>query len=165
MKEHAKKIQELIDKLKRENKAQNFATLTPEEIDKKLQRANSPFLVGGSWNHTTLGGTVNYTVNLYNPGPTPTSLVHAHVWVGSGNIDPTIGTFLLNVDPRFPRLTQPTSYGLTMNVGASAQLGFALKVPTNVERTIYMVNCCVMQIDWFDVGQYLDRGCIIVAVT
>jgi len=82
-----------------------------------------------------------------------------HVWVGSGNVDPTVGTFLLNVDTRFPRLTQPAAFGLFLDSGAMASLNFALNVPTTVERTNYMGQSLLMQANYFDVGtsRILDR--------
>src|SRR5262245_13765277 len=81
----------------------------------------------------------------------------AHVWVGSGNPDRNVGTFLSNIDTRFPRLTQPTFSGLTLAAGASAILNFTLKIPSSVEKTNYIGNSCLMQFNWHDVGTYLDR--------
>jgi hypothetical protein len=69
----------------------------------------------------------------------------------------SIGTFLLNVDTRFPRLTEPIFAGLTLAAGASATISFALQVPTTVERTNYLGNSCLMRFNWHDVGTYLDR--------
>jgi hypothetical protein len=45
IKEHVKKIQDAIDKHKRENQLQHFRSITPDEIEKKLKRVNSPFIV------------------------------------------------------------------------------------------------------------------------
>src|SRR6266571_403302 len=44
---------------------------------------------------------------IYNPDAKPAYNLYGLIWVGSGNVDPAVGTFLLNVDTRFPRLTQP----------------------------------------------------------
>ena len=52
---------------------------------------------------------VNYNLGIWNPDPVQATSLFAHVWVGSGNIDPTVGTFLLNVDQRFPRRTRRPS--------------------------------------------------------
>jgi hypothetical protein len=46
-------------------------------------------------------------VGIRNPDPSQAIWLFAHAWVGSGNVDPAVGTFLLNVDTRFPRLTEP----------------------------------------------------------
>ena len=89
----------------------------------------------------------------------------AHVWIGSGNVDPVVGTFLSNVDPRFPRLTEPPVFGLTLAPGASAHLTFTIKVPATAEKTNYIGNSCLMQFNWHDTGKYLDRGVIVFAVT
>ena len=61
---------------------------------------------------------------------------------GSGNVDPVTGTFLSNVDERFPRLTQPAFDGLSLAPGASATLSFSIKVPASAEKTNYLANSC-----------------------
>jgi len=164
IKEHIRSIEKAIEKHKRENKGEYFTSVTPDEIERKLKRVNSPMIVSQGWSGTTLGGSVNYNLGIYNPDPTQAIWLFAHVWVGSGNVDPTVGTFLLNVDTRFPRLTQPTFSGLTLAAGASATLSFALKVPTAVEKTNYLGNSCLMQFNWHDVGMYLDRGIFVFPV-
>ena len=52
IKQHIKKIQETIDKQKRENEGEHFTSVTPEEIEKKLKRVNSPMIVSQGWNST-----------------------------------------------------------------------------------------------------------------
>ena len=165
VKSQVEKIQKEVEKHKRENKGEHFTSVTPEEIERKLKRVNSPMIVSQGWNSTTPGGTVNYNLGLFNPDPTLAVWLFAHVWVGSGNIDPVTGTFLLNVDPRFPRLTEPVFDGLVLPAGASATLKFALKVPASIEKTNYIGNSCLMQFNWHDVGAYLDRGVFVFAVS
>lgn len=165
VKAQIQKIQQVIEKHKRENKEEYFTSITPEEIEKKLKRVKSPMIVSQGWGNTTPGGTVNYNLGIHNPDPTQAIWLFAHVWVGSGNVDPTVGTFLLNVDTRFPRLTQPTFSGLTLAAGASATLSFALNVPSAVEKTNYLGNSCLMRFNWHDVGTYLDRGIFVFAVS
>jgi hypothetical protein len=164
-KEHVRKIQQLIEKHKSENKEEHFTAITPDEIEKKLKRVKSPMIVSQGWGSTTPGGTVNYSLGIYNPDPTSTIWLFAHVWVGSGNVDPTTGTFLLNVDDRFPRLTEPRFSGLTLAAGASTTLNFALEVPSTVERTSYLGNSCLMRLNWHDAGTYLDRGIFVFSVS
>jgi hypothetical protein len=164
IKEQQRKIQTEVEKHKRENKPEHFTSITPEEIQKKLTRVNSPIIVSQGWNSTTPGGTINYNLGIWNRDPVQAIWLFAHVWVGSGNIDPTVGTFLLNVDQRFPRLTQPASSGLTVASQTGASLSFALKVPSTVEKTNYLGNSCLMQLNWHDVGLYLDRGVFVFAV-
>jgi hypothetical protein len=104
-------------------------------------------------------------MGVYNPDPIQAIWLFAHVWVGSGNIDRTVGTFLLNVDARFPRLTEPVFDGLTLAAGAFAILNFTIKVPSTVEDTNYLGNCCLMQFNWHDIGRYFDRGVFVFAVS
>lgn len=109
-----------------EKRGDLFRSLTPEQIEEKLKRANCPFLAGGAYTGATSpGGTISSIINIYNPDPTPVDDLFVHVWVGSGNADPTIGTFLLNVDTRFPRLTQPSGGGLQMASGKVAGSRFS----------------------------------------
>lgn len=165
IKDQTKKIQQAIERHKRENEGEHFTSLTKDEIEKKLKRVNSPMIVSQGWNSTTLGGVVNYNLGVYNPDPTQAIWLFAHVWVGSGNVAPPVDTFLLNVDARFPRLTEPTFAGLTLASGAFATLSFALAVPAAVQQSNYLGNSCLMQFNWHDVGQYLDRGVFVFAVT
>jgi len=166
IKGHIQKIQKVIKEQKRLVKEdENFTSVTPEEIEKKLKRVKSPMIVSQGWGSTTPGGTVNYNLGIYNPDPTKAIWLFAHVWVGSGNVDPIVGTFLLNVDTRFPHLTEPNFSGLMLAPGASATLSFALKVPTAVEKTNYLGNSCLMQFNWHDVGTYLDRGIFVFTVS
>lgn len=158
------KIQGAIKKLKKETRGEHFTSVTPDDIGRKLKRVNSPIIVSQGWNSTTPGGTVNYSLGIYNPDLTQAIWLFAHVWVGSGNVDPTVGTFLLNVDTRFPRLTQPAFAGLTLAPGGFASLQFALKVPAVIEKSNYLGNSCLMQFNWHDVGTYLDRGVFPFAV-
>lgn len=165
VKDQIQKIQQLIEKRKRERKEEHFTVITPEEIEKKLKRVKSPMIVGEGWSDTTPGGTLPYGLDIYNPGPTHAYCLFAHVWVGSSNVDPTVGTFLLNVDTRFPRLTQPKFGGLSLGAGELVTLSFALKVPATVEKTSYLGNSCLMQFNWHDVGTYLDRGTFVFTVS
>jgi hypothetical protein len=165
IKEHVKNIQKLIETQKKQNKSENFIALTPEEITLKFQRVNSPLVYYQSWNSTTPGGTVNYNIGMYNPDPTNVIWMFAHVWIGSGNIDPVIGTYLLNVDTRFPRLTEPQFAGLSIAPSANATLSFAIKVPATVERTNYLGNYCLFQFGWFGVGTHYERGGFVFKVS
>jgi hypothetical protein len=164
VKNHVKKVQEAVEKHRREHKGEHFTALTPEEVEKKLRRVNSPMITSQGWGGAPPGGTVNYSVGIYNPDPTQAIWTFAHVWVGSGNIDPVVGTFLLNVDTRFPRLTQPDFAGLNIPPGGSTTLNFTLAVPASVERTNYIGNTCLMQFNWHDVGTYYDRGVFVFKV-
>jgi hypothetical protein len=165
IKEHIQNIQKITEQAKTENKGEFFTAVTPEEIEKKLKRVNSPMIISQSWGGTSPGGTVNYNLGIYNPDPVQAVWVFAHVFVGSGNIDPVTGTFLLNVDTRFPRLTLPAPVGLTIPSHSNANLSFALKVPATVEKTNYIGNSCLFQVNWHDIGLYLDRGVFVFAVT
>lgn len=166
--EQIQRIQKVIEEQKRLVKEnENFIAVTPEDIRRKLKRTNSPMIMSlwGNWLTPTVRGATFYmNVSIYNPDPNEAKHLFAHVWVGSGNIDPTVGTFLLNVDTRFPRLTQPAFEGLKLNAYAWTYLGFLIDVPSTVQTTNYLGNCCLMQLNWIDVGTYLDRGIFVFTV-
>jgi hypothetical protein len=164
IKKKVEEIQEVIEQQKRENEGEHFVSLTREEIEKKLKRANSPFITIQGWSDAHPGGSVYYLVGIVNPDPITIGSLYVHVWVGSGNVDPVVGTFLLNVDTHFPRLTQPKTFGLQLASGAGTLLTFSLKVPTATEKTNYMGQSCLMRLNNNDVGQYLDRGVFVFEV-
>ena len=168
VKKHTARIQELAEELKKGRKKEdkeNVTIITPEEIEQKLKRVNSPFIWSQGWGGSVpLNGTLNYNVGIYNPDPTTAIWTFAHVWVGSGNVDPVTGTFLLNVDTRFPRLTQPDFAGMSIPSGGSVTQSFQIKIPATVEKTNYLGNTCLMAFNWHDVGTYLDRSVFVFKV-
>jgi hypothetical protein len=83
--------------------------------------------------------------------------LYVHVFVGSGNVVSDTGLFLLNVDERFPRLTEPGYSGLTIVPGASALVNFAINVPATIDASKYIGNTAVLQFG-VDVGTYIDRA-------
>jgi hypothetical protein len=168
IKEQIKKIQQAIEEEKSRYQDQNltFVALNPKDIERKLRRMKSPIIVAQSWDSSVpAGGTIRYDVAVWNPDPTEAFFVFAHVWVGSGNVDPVVGTFLLNVDTRFPRLLEPEPFGATIQPSSLFHIIFALKVPTGVQKTSYFLNVCLMQARFFDVGVFLDRGGVPFKVT
>ena len=165
IKDHVRNIAKAVEKHRADHKGEHFTSITEADIERKFKRVNSPMIISQGWSASPTPGSYNFGLNLYNPDPTPASALFAHVWVGSGNVDPNLGTFLLNVDPRFPRLTLPKFYGLTLAPAAAAALNFVIKVPPTVEKTNYMLNSCLMQFNWQDMGKYLDRGVFVFEVT
>jgi hypothetical protein len=165
IKNHIKNIQEAIEKQRRdhEQKGKRVVSITPEEIEKKLKRINSPFItyIITSGHALNPGGTFYYGFGIYNPDATQVFELCGHIWVGSGNIDPTVGTFLLNVDTRFPRLTQVI---VQLDPNTSGYVDFNFQVPVTIERTIYFLQSCLMEINPFNTGRYLDRGAILLNV-
>lgn len=163
--DHMQKIRKIIEAEKKASKAENFTSVSDEELEIKFLRVNSPMIIWQSWNHTNQGGQVNYRMGIYNPDPTQSIWTFAHVWVGSGHVDPVVGTFLGNIDTRFPQLTEPGFPGLNIAPGNTGVLDFALQVPSSVDETNYLGNSCLMRANWHDVGQYYDRGLFVFKVS
>src|SRR4030095_2581821 len=165
---HTKAILESIDKEKDVSRksGQNFISTTSDDIEKRVKAATSPFLSMYGWTKEAApGGRIELRVFVWNSESKPTPDVYVHVWVGSGNIDPVVGTFLLNVDPRFPRLTRPEPPGLVagdphefpLSPGLK-RLNFSLTLPSALEDSVYLGNICLMQLASYGVGRYLGRG-------
>lgn len=152
---HSKKILAICQKQKKENKLANFTSITIKEIESKFRRLNSPMIIFQGWGHTGPGGTIDYFLGIYNPDPTTSQNLFAHMWVGSGNVDPVVGTFLSNIDTRFPRLAQEIP---PLAPGASNSVRFSFDVPSSIQRTSYFGNSCLMNLSWHDIGIYLDRS-------
>ncbi len=151
------------EKDKREKSGETFTSLTREQLENKLRRAESPMIVWQSWNNTAPpGGTINYNVGVSNPDPVSWS--NLAVVVSGGNRNPITNNdlFLSDCDARFPTLAQPPTLGFTLGPAgsptASTSFAFALTIPNGVEKTGYFGNAALQQLNFHDVGKYLDRG-------
>ncbi|MEK6406078.1 MAG: OmpH family outer membrane protein [Acidobacteriota bacterium] len=151
------------EKKKREKSGETFVSLTREQLENKLKRAESPVITWQSWNNTApIGGTINYTVGVTNPDPF--AWVNLAVAVAVGNRNPITSNdlFLSDFDRRFPTLAQPATIGFSLGPAgsgtASTSFSFALRIPSGVEKTGYFGNSVLQQLNFHDVGKYLDRG-------
>lgn len=154
-----------IEKHKKEHEKQGktFTAITPEQLENKLRRAQSPMIVWQGWSNTAPpGGVINYTVGVMNPDPVAWSNLAVEVTVGDRNPIANNDLFLSDRDARFPALAQPPTFGFTLGPAgsptASTSFSFNLTVPTGVEKTGYFGNSVLQQLNFHDVGKYLDRG-------
>jgi hypothetical protein len=171
---HTEAILEALERDKEENRSsdENFTELTPDDVEAKLRDAKSPFLSGFGWTKAAPpGGRIELRVFIWNSESNPASNIYVHVWIGSGNVDPAVGTFLLNSDARFPRLTRPEYPGLEAGdphpfplPPGLERLDFDLRLPSSLEESAYLGNICLMQLASHDVGRYLGRGVFPFAV-
>lgn len=165
---HAKAIKEEIERRRREAKTKNelFTGLTDEQIQQKLRRAKSPMIVWQSWSGSApIGGSINYSLGIYNPDPTQWIWLFNHVFVGAANVAADPDDALALVDPRFARLTQPDVFGLTIDPGKTQSLSYALPIPAGVDKTDYLGNSFLFRSTWFDKAQYFDRCLFVFKVT
>ena len=137
--------------------------MTREQIEKKLRRVESPMIVFQSWNNTAPpGGTINYTVGVSNPDPVSWGALAVGLSVGNRNLITSNDVFVSEFDARFPTLAQPPTLGFSLGpVGsptASASFSFTLRIPNGVEKTGYFGNTVLQQLNFHDVGKYLDRS-------
>src|SRR2546423_1722022 len=111
-----KRIKGEIEKLRGSvKKGDHFTALSDDQLREKLRRTNTPMIVGEGWSgSTTAGGTIGYSVSVTNPDPISRDSMYVHVFIGPANTVSDVGAALQIVDTRFPRLTQPTVFGLTL---------------------------------------------------
>jgi hypothetical protein len=147
IKEHIRNVEKVVEKLKRKNKGKNFTSITPDEIERALIRANTPWILGMGYNTSVpQGGVFNCSVTVYNPGTYGVGNLYVHMWISSGIVDLTANKALMNVDARFGRLTLPDYHGLVINADSpSPDLNFALNIPATVEKSTYFFCLCLMQ--------------------
>lgn len=173
-----KAVQEDIQRHRQpRSKNKVFTEIRPEDIEKKV-RTGAPFFIATSWDaDAPAGGVINLRTFISNPNhPDLVGDIYVSVWIGSGNIDPVVGTYLVNVDARFPRLTRPGPFGLRPGMMAPDTSGwepnvisleFDLKIPSGIEETSYLGNICLMQLGGLasiETGQVLDRDRFIFSV-
>jgi hypothetical protein len=137
LKTQIRSIERTIEKLKKESKGKQFASITSGEIERRLKLANDPFISTISHDdYTSPGGAIEAQIGIYNY--TIGSTMCLHLWVGSGIVDPWGDQILLNVDTRFPRLTDSSGY-----IG-QRKVKLTLQVPSTVERTSYLLCFCLL---------------------
>jgi hypothetical protein len=145
---------------------EHFEALDEAGLRKKLKRINSPVINSMGWNlNAPPGGTINISVGFFNPDPVAQNELFVYLFVGPGTAITDNALFLLNVDTRFARLTQPAPFGVNLAPGASSSVNFALRVPTNMEQGTYMCNTVLLKHRSFDPGTIFDRGTIVFRVT
>ena len=164
---HVRDLLDEIDRQRQEAAQQglNFAAPTAEQLKKKLANAESPIIVSQVWGSAPPGGTFNLNIGIDNPDPVQWSSLFVHVFVGPANLVPDVGDAVSAVDPRFPRLTMPRVFGLSLAPGATQSVSFSISVPTAIERSNYLGNAILFEGNYFDVGRYLDRSLFVFEVT
>lgn len=172
-------IKRLVDSIKteiakhkeqHEKKGETFTSITPEQLESKLQRAQSPMIVWQGWSNTAPpGGAISYSVGVTNPDPVSWSNLAVDVAVGDRNPITNNDMFLSDRDTRFPSLAQPYPFGFTLGPAgsptASTSFNFNLTIPAGVEKTGYFGNSVLQQLNFHDVGKYLDRGVFFFGVS
>lgn len=146
-----------------QKKGDTFTSVTQEQLENKLRRAQSPMIIWQGWSNTAPpGGTINYTVGIMNPDPVSWSNLAVEVTVGDRNPITDNDLFLSDRDARFAALAQTPPFGVTLGPSgsptASTSFNFNLTIPNGVEKTGYFGNAVLQQLNFHDVGKYLDRG-------
>ncbi|GIF90397.1 hypothetical protein [Catellatospora chokoriensis] len=167
----------MLDLIERERKDalandENFSAMPADEVERRLATSTDPFLTMYGWRKgAPPGGKLDLRLFIHDSVEYPTPKVFVHVWVGSGNIDSGVDTFLANVDSRFPRLTRPEYPGLAEGdphkfplPPGIKRLDFELALPAPLEESVYLGNICLMQLDNYAAGRMFGRGVFPFAV-
>ena len=111
----------------RRTNEENLAALSRADIERALKNESDPFITQFAWGlSATPGGLLTGSVFVEFPAPDAVPAepnLYLHVWVGPANITPEVGGFLLNVDPRFRRLTAPKWPGLCPGMNQDPNTG------------------------------------------
>jgi hypothetical protein len=143
----------------------HFTAPTADQLMAKLARVNSPMIVFQGWSGSTgAPGSISYTVGINNPDPVAQSSLFVHLFIGPANVALNVNNALGLVDDRFPRLTEPEFFGLTIQPGATDSLSFSVDVPAGVQPSNYLGNSFLFQATWHDPSVYLDRSLFVFEV-
>ena len=140
-------------------KGQHFTSIPPDEIEKVLKRANTPILSGFTtgFNPVKPGQTIRTAFDVYNPGPDGAGNLSVHVWVGFQIVDANGGTCCWISISGFPASRSRSGRVNGWDALSSELFGpFSLAIPTQVEKTIYVLNACLVQWTYDPRGGYFE---------
>lgn len=161
-----KRLTEKITVLKDQasQKGLAFNSLTPEQLEKKLRSTQTPFIYVTSWTgHGPAFSSFSFSIYINNPDPIAYFDLFAYFFFGPANMIPDVGTALLSVDERLPRMYAQFPY---ISAGSSDGLvEFNYRFPTGTPTGLYMGNGFVFLRGFNDVGNYVDRTGIYVELT
>jgi hypothetical protein len=152
------KLEPELAKHKRDHDRQGetFRSITREKFEAKMRRAHSPMILSQGWtNPVPPGGTINYSVGIANPDPFEWFDLAVSVSIGNRNPIASNDEFLTAFDTRFPTYAQII---FSLAPGEFTTPSFQITIPAGVETTGYFGNAALVQIGFFEVGQYLDRA-------
>jgi hypothetical protein len=166
---NARTLLEEIERRRREAREQgrNFSAPTGAQVLDRLQSARSPMFFFLAWNSATSSpGTINLTTGVFNPDPVTQVFLFVHVFIGPATLAADVGQALELVDERFPRLTEPPFFGLTLDPSASTSLDFSIAIPANIEPSNYLGNAFLFQASYFtSASPTFDRALFVFQVT
>jgi hypothetical protein len=169
--DQARNVRSLLEWIERRRveareKDWNFVAPKATQLIERLQRGNTPCFIGLQWSGSTGSpGTMQLSVDGFNPDPVAWSSLYVHVFTGPANLAGDVAPALALVDARFPRLTEPETFGLYMDPGDSATLDFDIAVPAKIEPSNYLGNCFLPQVDAFaGAGDTLHRNVFVFEV-
>jgi hypothetical protein len=160
-----KKLSDEIDVLRNQarNKGLAFSSPTAEQLEKKLKSAHTPFIYSMAWTSSGSAiGPFTYYVYVTNPDPNAYFDLFAYFFFGPANMVPDVGTALLSVDERLPRMFASFPY---MSPGSNGSVQFNYKFSSGIPAGLYMGNAFIFLREVHDVGAYADRGCINVEIS
>jgi hypothetical protein len=116
-----------------------FNSLTPEQLEKKLRSTQTPFITATTW--TSRGPAFSsfyFSININNPDPIAYFDLFAYFFFGPANMIADVGTALLSVDERLPKIYAQFPY---ISAGSSDGLvEFNYRFPSGIPLGLYMGN-------------------------
>ena len=86
----------------REQKGDVVSTITREELEKKLNRVNSPMIAGQGWSGSVPAGrSFTYSITVNNPDPVAFGNFAVAVFIGNRNAIVSNDLFMADYDQRF----------------------------------------------------------------
>jgi hypothetical protein len=136
-----KKLLDEIDVLRNQarNRGLAFSSPTAEQLEKKLKSAHTPFIysIASTPSGSTGFNTFIFEAYANNPDPNPYFDLFAYFFFGPANMVPDVGTALLSVDERLPKMFAKFPY---MSPGSNGSVLFNYKFPIGIPPGRYMAN-------------------------
>jgi hypothetical protein len=152
-----------VRRKKADKKGLKFASLTEEQLRKKLKSLKTPFISSTTW--TNIGSVTSnfiFDITIYNPDPVPHFHLTAYAFFGPANTISDIGLALISADPELNRMFAQIDL---INSGTTGTFSFNFRFPTGTQSGLHLINGFVFVRNPFDVGDFIDRTCADMTIT
>jgi hypothetical protein len=163
--EHLRKILEDIKvrRKKADKKGLKFASLTEEQLRKKLKSLKTPFISFITWKYIgPVSSNFTLDITIYNPDPGPHYRVTAYAFFGPANTISDVGLALISADPELNRMFAQIDQ---LNSGITGTFSFNFRFPTGTQLGLHLINGFIFVPNPFDLGDFIDRTCVDMTIT
>lgn len=163
--EHLRKILEDMEvrRKKADKKGLKFASLTEEQLRKKLKSLKTPLISSMTWTYTgTVSSNFIFDITIYNPDPVPHYRLTAYAFFGPASTISDIGLALISADPELNRMFAQIDQ---LNSGTTGTFSFNVRFPTGTPLGLHLLNGFVFVRSTINVGDFIDRACVDMTIT